>query len=39
LFFCINDDQNDLSKREQCRNTVLQFFTSYFTNKPSFEKY
>jgi hypothetical protein len=39
LIFCINDDQNDVSKREQCRNIVLQFFTFYFTNKPSFEKY
>ena len=38
LFFCINDDQRDINKREQCRNAVLQFFTFYFTNKPSFEK-
>ena len=38
LFFCINDDQNDIRKREQCRSIVLNFFTSYFTNKPSFEK-
>jgi len=38
LFFCINDDQRDINKREQTRNTVLQFFTFYFKNKPSFEK-
>jgi FMN phosphatase YigB (HAD superfamily) len=38
LFFCINDSQRDINKREQARNIVLQFFTFYFTNKPSFEK-
>ena len=38
MFFCVNDDQTDVSKREECRNTVLQFFNIYFTNKASFEK-
>jgi hypothetical protein len=38
LFFCINDDQTDVSKREEARNTVLNFFEVYFPNKPSFEK-
>jgi hypothetical protein len=38
MFFCINDDQIDVSKREESRNTVLQFFEVYFPNKPSFEK-
>ena len=38
LFFCINDDQTDVSKREEARNTVLDFFEVYFPNKPEFEK-
>ena len=38
MFFCINDDQIDVSKREEARNTVLQFFEVYFPNKPEFEK-
>jgi hypothetical protein len=38
MFFCINDDQTDVSKREEARNTVLKFFELYFPNKPSFEK-
>jgi hypothetical protein len=38
LFFCINDDQTDVSKRAEAINTVLQFFEVYFPNKPSFEK-
>lgn len=37
-FFCINDDQIDVSKREEARNNVLEFFENYFPNKPSFEK-
>lgn len=38
MFFCINDDQININKREQARNTVLEFFSIYFPNKPSFEK-
>ena len=38
MFFCINDDQIDVSKREEATNIVLQFFDVYFPNKPSFEK-
>lgn len=38
LFFCVNDDETDSSKREAARNTVLNFFNYYFVNKPSFEK-
>ena len=37
-FFCINDNQIDVSKREETRNTILQFFEVYFPNKPEFEK-
>ena len=38
LFFCINDNQIDINKREEARNIVLSFFEYYFTNKPNFEK-
>jgi len=38
LFFCINDDQTDVSKRDAVRNIVLDFFAVYFVDKPSFEK-
>ena len=38
MFFCINDDQIDVSKRAEAINTVLQFFEVYFPNKPEFEK-
>ena len=38
MFFCINDDQIDINKREETRNIVLEFFSTYFPNKPSFEK-
>lgn len=37
LFFCINDDETDILKRENARNAVLNFFTIYFTQKPRFE--
>jgi hypothetical protein len=37
-FFCINDNQIDVSKREEARNMLLQFFEVYFPNKPEFEK-
>ena len=38
MFFCINNDQIDINKREETRNIVLEFFSTYFPNKPSFEK-
>jgi len=38
LFFCVNDDETDVNKREIVRNIILEFFTNYFVDKPSFEK-
>ena len=38
LFFCINDCQLDIDKRDDTRNIVLSFFQHYYPNKPNFEK-
>ena len=38
LFFCINDNQVDIDKRDDTRNIVLSFFQHYYPNKPNFEK-
>ena len=38
MFFCINDDQTDMIKREATIKMVFDFFEYYFTKKPHFEK-
>ncbi len=38
MFFCINDDQTDMIKREATVKMVFDFFEYYFTKKPHFEK-
>ena len=38
MFFCINDDENDVNKREEVRNIVLNFFKTYYPNIPNYEK-
>jgi len=37
LFFCINDDEVDVHKREVVREEVLNFYNMYFNKKPNFE--
>lgn len=39
LFYCINDDEEDLFKKQKVRELMLQFFNKYYPNKASFEKY
>ena len=38
MFFCINDDEKDPIKRIKVKEDMLDLFTTYYKDKPSFEK-
>jgi len=38
LFFCINDAETDIKKREKLPKIMLKFFNAYYPKKASFEK-